>query len=80
MKIALISDYLTSKSLSFNVKIINITTWSRFYDLKIHRPDILFVESAWQGNKNKWKFGIASYKDYPKRNNLKLRDLVKRAR
>jgi spore maturation protein CgeB len=79
LKVGLVSDSLTAQSVNFDSNIVNITPWSRLYDLKIHRPDVLFVESAWQGHKSKWKFGIASYEDYPNRNNLKLRDLVKRA-
>jgi spore maturation protein CgeB len=36
----------------------------------------LFVESAWHGRRNTWKFKIASYPDYPKRNNNTLKKVV----
>ena len=78
MKIALISDELTFDSLSFeyNIKIKNITVLNYKMVLKMWKPDFLFVESAWQGYKNKWKFKIASYPDYPKRNNKTLQKVV----
>ena len=40
----------------------------------------MFVESAWNGFRNAWKFQIASYPDHPKRNNDKLSNLVSYAR
>ncbi|HDL6320817.1 TPA: glycosyltransferase family 1 protein, partial [Mannheimia haemolytica] len=41
---------------------------------------ILFVESTWQGYKNRWKYKIASYPDHPKRTNQKLLRLVEKAK
>lgn len=78
MKIALISDKLTHDSLNAElyVKIKNIIPLNYKVILKLWKPDILFVESAWQGHKNKWKFKIASYPDYPRRNNKKLQKVV----
>lgn len=43
-------------------------------------PEILFVESAWQGRWNRWKFKIASYPDHPARNNDQLKKLVQKAK
>lgn len=80
MKIALISDNLTLTALSFDVKVIKLIPLGRYYELRLHRPDLLLVESAWNGWRNKWKFGIAAYPDHPNRTNAKLRDLVVRAR
>lgn len=82
LKIALIADKLTHDSLKeeLNVKIRNITPLNYKLVLKFSKPDILFVESAWQGYKEKWKYKIASYLDYPKRNNSKLRRVVKYAK
>jgi spore maturation protein CgeB len=48
--------------------------------LKFWRPDLLFVESAWHGPNNAWKFKIASYPDYPKRTNEALRRVIEYAR
>ena len=82
LKIALISDQLTRDSLKeeSSVKIKNITPLNYKIVLRFWKPDILFVESAWQGYKNKWKYKIASYPDYPKRNNEKLKKVVKYAK
>ncbi|OYQ81603.1 spore coat protein [Ignatzschineria sp. F8392] len=41
---------------------------------------MLFVESAWQGRWNRWKYKIASYPDHPERNNDKLKRLVQKAK
>ena len=80
MKIALIADELTSNSLNIEVNIKHITLLNYKLILNFWKPDILFVESAWQGYKNRWKFKIASYPDYPKRNNNKLKKIVKYAK
>ena len=80
MKIALIADNLTTVSLEQEVNIKNITPLNYKFILKFFKPDFLFVESAWQGYKNRWKFKIASYPDYPNRNNNKLRKVVKYAK
>ena len=82
MKIALISDKLTHASLKeeSNVSIKNITPLNYKLLLRFWKPDILFVESAWQGYKEKWKYKIASYPDYPKRNNKKLAKVVSYAK
>lgn len=80
MKIALVADELTGAALSHEARLLHITPWSHYFHLKLHRPDVLLVESAWSGWRNKWKYGIAAYPDHPERNNSKLRDLVARAR
>lgn len=82
MKIALISDKLTHDSLKVEscVSIKNITPLNYKIVLRFWKPDILFVESAWQGYKEKWKYKIASYPDYPKRNNKKLAKVVSYAK
>ncbi|MBD3842656.1 MAG: glycosyltransferase family 1 protein, partial [Campylobacterales bacterium] len=82
MKIALISDKLTHDSLKAEsgIDIKNITPLNYKIVLRFSKPDILFVESAWQGYKEKWKFKVASYPDYPKRNNAKLKKVVEYAK
>lgn len=80
MKIALISDDLTAKALASCATIIPLTPLSGLFALRLYRPDVLLVESAWNGWRNKWKYGIAAYPDYPNRNNAKIRKLVARAR
>jgi len=80
MKIALIADDLTKHSLLIESKIKSVTPLNYKYVLKFWKPDILFVESVWQGYKNRWKFKIASYPDHPKRNNRKLKKVVEYAK
>ncbi len=80
MKIALISDELTHSSLKLECQVRNITPLNYWVFLKFWKPDLLLVESAWQGPNNAWKFKIASYPDYPQRNNLALQKVVSYAR
>jgi len=80
MKIAIIADALTSSALQVETDAKNITPLDYKFVLRFWKPDFLFVESAWQGHKNKWKFKIASYLDYPKRNNNALKKVVEYAR
>ena len=40
---------------------------------------MVFVESAWKGIDDSWKFQIANYPDHPERNNKSLKKLVKYA-
>lgn len=72
MCIFLVSDKLTDSSLSL----------SKSYDsfFMTRKYDFLFVESAWQGRWNRWKYKIASYPDHPERNNDKLKKLVQKAK
>ena len=76
MNIYLISDNLTSEALTAQ-DIIKKEFW---FLLKKKKNSILFVESAWQGYRNRWKYKIASYPDYPKRTNEKLVRLVEKAK
>lgn len=76
MKIALISDELTYASLQKETKIKAITPTNYKVILKAWKPDFLFVESAWHGYQNKWKYKIASYYYRPWRNNRRLKELV----
>lgn len=80
MKIALVSDALTSSALSVDTKIFNFTPLSWLYGFQLYRPNLLFVESTWSGYANRWKYGVAAYPGHPARNNNRLRKLVDRAR
>lgn len=73
LKIAIITDNLTYSSLQYEyIKVfcINRKNWMQLFTS--FKPDLILVESAWQGYKDNWKFKIASYPDYPERNNLQL--------
>lgn len=73
---ALIADILTSTALKFEVNIRHITPLNYKTILRFWKPDILFVESAWQGHRNRWKYKIASYPHHLRRNNKRLTRVV----
>lgn len=76
MKLYLISDNLTCQSLLLE----DIDIQESWWWLRNKNKPILFVESAWNGYQDKWKFQIAAYPDYPERNNDKLVRLVEKAK
>ena len=61
LTIALIADSLTENALSLEAKILNITPTNYKSMIRNHKIDFLFIESAWMGYKNSWKYKIASY-------------------
>jgi len=78
MDIYLISDELTNAALTANKvnihqSMINIALW------KFRRPKFILVESAWRGYKDKWRYKIANYPNYPERSNVELRKLLELA-
>ena len=76
IKIGLVSDSLTRAALSLECETWNITPLNYYFICKFIRPQFILVESAWQGLYNSWKYKIASYKDYPNRNNHALKKLL----
>jgi Glycosyl transferases group 1 len=80
LKVALIADELTRSCLLFECQVRDITPLNYKFLLKLWKPDMLLVESAWQGLGNSWKYKIASYPDRPERNNHALRKVVTYAR
>lgn len=76
LKVALVSDALTQASLEVECSVRNVTPENFERVFRDWRPDVLFVESAWQGFRNSWKYCIASYPDHPKRTNLHLRRML----
>lgn len=76
MAFYLISDNLTHQSLLLE----NIRLQEYWWLPYSRNPSILFVESAWHGYKDRWKYKIASYPDYPERTNEKLVRLVEKAK
>lgn len=78
MNIHLVADELTTAALKLNeVKtyrsMTNVLLW------KFRRPNFILVESAWRGHKDKWRYKIANYPEYPERNNVELRKLLELA-
>lgn len=79
-RMALVADDLTGQCLDDTCAIYNLTPLNYRMVLRFWKPDILFVESAWNGYRNAWKFKVAGYPDYPKRNNHTLARMVAYAR
>lgn len=80
MKIAFISDELTYQCLKAETDSYYVTPYNYYFIFRFIKPDFLFVESAWHDRRNAWKYKIASYPEYPKRNNDTLRKIVKSAK
>lgn len=80
MKIALVSDAFTFECLKRVATVVPITDVNYKWNLWYKRPDILFVESAWKGYAEKWKYKIAAYPEHPRRNNDSLSKVVQYAR
>lgn len=79
-RIALISDELTSLALDeSSIKVFQTKDRNWFQLFKIFKPDFILVESAWRGHKDRWRYKIANYPDYPERNNVELRQLLELA-
>ncbi len=78
MKIALIADKFTMSSLMAedNISVTNITKYNYKNVLRQWKPDILFVESAWNGYNDLWKYKIASYSNSLKYNKIQLRFIL----
>ena len=55
LKVALIADELTSSCLSFECQVRDLTPLNAHWVLKFWKPDLLLVESDWQGRGNAWK-------------------------
>ncbi len=79
LRMVFIGDALTFQSLkNENIFVMNHT--NNFFDkFALKHANILLVESAWSGHKNKWRYKIANYTDYPERNNVELRRLLELA-
>ena len=79
LKIALLSDDLTRACLRRECRVMNVTP-DNFDAVRRWGPDLLLVESCWNGFEGQWRYGIASYPDVPERNNDALAALVAVAR
>jgi len=80
LKVALVADELTHTCLRQSSRTLDLTPANLEGALRRERPDLVFVESAWQGWRNRWKYRIAAYPDHPDRNNQDLRRLANVAR
>lgn len=80
LKIALVTDDLTHAALAHECRVRAVTPRNYRTLFASWKPDLLFVESAWKGHNERWRYGIASYPDHPRRTNRKLAQLVAFAR
>ena len=69
LKIALIADELTRTCLRHRCQVRDVTPANYRAVFETWKPDLFFVESAWEGHSGSWKYGIASYADFPERTN-----------
>ena len=77
MKVLFIGDELTQKSLNTLKKDIKFKYSCNTFSLR--NINLIIVESCWRGYKDKWRYKIANYPDYPGRNNVELRKLLELA-
>lgn len=59
LKVALVADYFTSVSLSAECRIRNLTPTNYHGVLKNWQPDLVFVESAFHGVRDEWRYELA---------------------
>lgn len=75
----MVADELTRTCFLDELEVLDLTP-SNVESVLRQRPDLLFVESAWQGLRDAWKYRIAAYPGHPERNNDDLARLFARAR
>lgn len=80
MRIGLVSDKYTQLGISNEIKCVSLTPYNYKLVLRLYKLDLIFVESAWCGPQNSWKYKIASYPGYKKRNNFTLIRLINEAK
>jgi spore maturation protein CgeB len=80
LRIALVADELTSACLQHEAQVMHVTPLNYRWVLKLRKPDFLFVESAWKGVRESWKYRIAAYPDELRRTNRTLVGMVAYAR
>jgi hypothetical protein len=80
LRLALISDNLTDECLRHECQVFPVTPLNARLLFATVKPDLLFVESAWDGHRRSWRYKIASYPDRPERNNAALARVVALAR
>ncbi|MBN1607505.1 MAG: glycosyltransferase family 1 protein [Polyangiaceae bacterium] len=76
LKVALIADELTASCLSFECSVRYLTPLNYRPLLHSWRPDLLFVESAWNGYADSWRHRIAAYPGQDSHGRRALRRVV----
>jgi len=72
LKIAVIMDDVFYELFKYEANLITFTPYSWKRVLSKHRPDLLFVESAWHGNNDTWRYQIGNLKQKPDSNLLEV--------
>lgn len=80
LRIALISDNLTHACLSKECQILAVTPLNYKWVLRFQKPDLLFVESTWEGQRGEWKHKVAAYPNRRWASNKALARVVSYAR
>lgn len=80
LKVGLVADELTRSCLALECRVRHLSPKNFRRVIDDWRPDLIFVESAWHGHRNAWKYGLASYEGHQDRTNSNLADLLKYAR
>lgn len=80
LSIALVADELTTACISAQCRVLRVTPLNYRWVLSFQKPDLLFVESAWSGHRETWRYKVASYPDRFRATNRKLKSVVTYAR
>jgi spore maturation protein CgeB len=80
LTVGLVADELTRSCLGYECRTLDLTPANFDAVLRRERPDLVFVESAWHGLGDAWKYRIAAYPDHPERNNEALARMLGHAR
>jgi len=64
LRVAAVLDEFSRACLEPDVTLLSLDARLWRMQLAWFRPDLLFVESAWRGSRDSWKFKIASYDDH----------------
>lgn len=78
LRVGVIGDEFTRSTLedSFNVELLGLKTWREQLEVN-PKLDLIFVESAWEGNEGDWHRGVGHYSD---EESADLRGLLELAR
>lgn len=65
LRIAAILDTFTEFCLRHEAELVLLTRYEWKRQMELHRPDFLFVESAWHGNGGEWTRAISDFGSIP---------------
>lgn len=62
LKMAVILDEITYECFKYDCRILRISKENYKDEIEKYKPDLLFVESAWNGNESNWQYIISNRK------------------